>query len=107
MKQNITQTPERWVILKMDNTYYKVFGSWSGSYLVGESWKLNSGIKKVEQDEEFYYFIGFSNSCYKCCKKSYGINTLFTRSVLNQIIERGNGLVELLDDVDDWSTVIE
>ena len=66
MDRNISEVPDRWVIFKLPNNYYKVFGTWAGGYLDGDRWKLNSGISKVEQDENFYYFIGFSGSCYKC-----------------------------------------
>ncbi len=106
MNTNISETPERWVILKLPNNYYKVYGTWSGSYLNGDRWKLNSGIKKVEQDEDYYYFVGFSGSCYKCYKKGYGTATSFGVSVLNKIIEQGSGQVELMMDVDDWSSII-
>jgi len=105
MKRNITETPEKWVILKLSNNYYKVFGTWSGDYLNGDRWKLNSGIEKVEQDADFYYFIGFSGSCYKCHKKSYGTATSYGLGMLNKIIEDSNSQIELVEDedIDDWS----
>lgn len=106
MNRNISEAPERWVIVRLLNEYYKVFGTWAGGYLDGDRWKLNSGISKVEQDENFYYFIGFSGSCYKCHKKGYGTATSYGLSVLNKIIEQGNGQIELMEDVDDWSDVI-
>lgn len=64
-------TPDYWCILDV-GTCYKVFGSWAGSYLDGSSWRLNSGITKVEEDENYYYFYGTSNSIYKCRKEKYG-----------------------------------
>ena len=106
MKINISEIPERWVILKLPNNYYKVFGTWADGYLDGDRWKLNSGISKVEQDENFYYFIGFSGSCYKCNKKAYGTATSYGHSILNKIIEQGNGQIELMEDVDDWGSII-
>lgn len=102
MNRNITETPERWVILKLSNNNYKVFGTWAGGYLDGDRWKLNSGINKVEEDENFYYFIGFSGSCYKCHKKGYGIKTSYGLAILNKIIEQGEGKIELMEDTDDW-----
>jgi hypothetical protein len=106
MNRNISETPKRWVIVKLPNDYYKVFGTWSGGYLDGDRWKLNSGIEKVEQDENFYYFIGFSGSCYKCHKKRYGIATSYGLGVLNKIIEQGKGQIELMENVDDWVNVV-
>ena len=106
MDRNISESPDRWVIVKLPNNYYKVFGTWTGGYLDGDRWKLNSGISKVEQDENFYYFIGFSGSCYKCHKKGYGTATSWGLSVLNKIIEQGNGQVELMENVEDWENVV-
>ncbi len=106
MNRNISEQPNRWVILKLPNNYYKVFGTWAGGYLDGDRWKLNSGISEVEQDKNFYYFIGFSGSCYKCHKKGYGTATSFGHSILNKIIEQGSGQVELMEDVADWGNVV-
>ena len=106
MRTNISETPDRWVIVKLPDNYYKVFGTWAGGYLDGDRWKLNSGIEKVQQDENFYYFIGFSGSCYKCHKKAYGMATSFGLGILNEIIKQGNGQIELMNDVDDWADVL-
>ena len=41
--------PNKWVILEIEfksGVEYKVFGSWTGGYLDGDSWRLNSGIEK-------------------------------------------------------------
>lgn len=102
----ISETPERWVILKLSNNYYKVFGTWSGGYLDGDSWKLNSGIEKVEQDDDFYYFLGFSGSCYKCDKNRYGFATSYGLAVLNNIIKLSDGQIEVMQDIDNWENVI-
>jgi len=107
MKNKINETPERWVILKMpEDNCYKVFATWSGGYLDGDRWKLNSGIEKVEQDDNFYYFVGFSGSCYKCHKSGYGITTSYGHMILNKIIEQGDGQIELMEEVDDWQNII-
>lgn len=55
----VSDTPERWVIIKIllnNNTYYKVFGAYSGTYLTGERWQINSGIRKATQDDEYIYY---------------------------------------------------
>jgi len=101
---DVTETPERWVVIKLPNNYYKVFGTWLGGYLDGDRWKLNSGITKVDQDENFYYFIGFSGSCYKCCKKSYGITNSYGLTVLNKIIEKDQ--IELMEDTCDFINLV-
>lgn len=95
-------TPDKWVIvrIKPDNEtdFYKVFASW-----YDEVWKMNSGIKSVKQDEDYYYFYGYSGSCYKCYKKGYGIATSYSGMVydkLENIAPKGTML--LLKDNIDW-----
>lgn len=106
MSRNISEKPDKWVVVKLPNDSYKVFGTWGGGYLDSDRWKLNSGISKVEQDEDFYYFVGFSGSCYKCHKKSYGIATSYGLRVLNKIIDQGSGKIELMVEADNWENVI-
>ena len=43
--------PDRWCVIRIPNnreTVYKVFASWSGGYIGGDSWKLNSGIVRAD-----------------------------------------------------------
>lgn len=103
--RNISETPTKWVVVKIENdgdTFYKVFASWLGNYLNGDSWRLNSGIVSVEEDEENYYFIGYSGSCYKCNKKAYGTASAYSQSILEDFIKRSNGILTLMED-QDWS----
>lgn len=87
-----TYTPDKWVILKLNNkgeTAYKVLAGWSGGYLDGQSWKINSGITKVEEDDNYLLFHGYSGSVYKCHKRGYGTNMIM------------NGVLAQLEDVPD------
>lgn len=66
-------TPDNWVIVEIadkDTTFYKVLGGWSGGYLDGDRWRINSGITEVEEKEDHYLFYGQSGSVYKCWKES-------------------------------------
>lgn len=111
----ITETPHNWVIIKLPdldggNPLYKVFASWAGGYTDGDRWKLNSGIVKVDEDEDFYYFFGYSGSSYKCHKKAYGFATSFGESILNNMIEQAkeNSIsVEVLEKNNDWLNLIK
>lgn len=94
----ITEIPDKWLLLKLPNNYYKVLASWAGNYLDGERWRINSGIKSIKQDENFYYFIGFSGSCYKCHKKYYGRSTVYIDNVVNKIVEKSKGQTELIKE---------
>lgn len=106
MSRNITESPEKWVILKLPGGY-KVFGSWAGGYLSGDRWKLNSGISKVEEDEDYFYFYGYSGSCYQCYKKSYGTIGFHNKLTLQRIIEKGEGKIELQNENNDWFKLIQ
>lgn len=101
----ISETPDKWVVLELKNggtTIYKVFGSWAGGYLDGDRWKANSGIVEALDDDDYYYFIGYSGSCYKCHKKGYGVMTSYSQSVLDNLIDKASGMGAsikvLLDD---------
>jgi hypothetical protein len=70
-------TPDYWMLVRIedpDKPFYKVFATWSGGYAHGDSWKLNSGIVRVEETVEDYLFHGTSGSIYRCDKLRYGLN---------------------------------
>lgn len=57
--------PDGYAFLRIKGEFYKVFGSWSGSYLHGDRWRVNSGITKVEKTDDGYLIHGHSGSVYK------------------------------------------
>ena len=69
-------TPDEWLLVKIspkgEDSIYKVFATWIGGYLGADSWKLNSGIVGVTEDENSYSFHGYSGSEYVCSKSCYG-----------------------------------
>lgn len=91
--------PESWVIIKIINdktdqddlkVLYKVFGSWRGNFVNSDSWRLNSGITKVEEQENCYIFYGASGSAYHCYKTGEGrpmgsYNTGVLGQLMNQL----------------------
>ena len=78
-----TTNPEKWVVLKLGDNY-KVLATWYGGYFDGDSWKLNSGITEVSEDDDYFYFHGYSGSIYKCHKEDYGMGG-YTYSILNNM----------------------
>ena len=96
--------PDSWVVIKMthnDKTFYKVLGGWSSSYLYGDSWRLNSGIERVELEGDVYKFDGSSGSVYSCHKENYGLRAS-TAYVWDMMKEKYPDQVELLEDCD-WT----
>ena len=98
-------TPDKWCILKINgpDPHYRVFGSWFGDYFYGDSWRMNSGIIRVSENNETYLFHGHSGSCYKCNKKSYG-HSSYGYTIISKYIN--SGIAKLLNDQDwikiDW-----
>lgn len=95
--------PDNWVVVKIvtksNKTVYKVLAGWSGGYLDGDSWQLNSGIIKVEDGDGCYHFHGNSGSIYSCGKESYGLraNNAYVWEHL-----RKSKIVELMPEDTDW-----
>lgn len=81
--------PNRWLVVSIthnDKTHYRVFGTWGGGYLNGDSWKLNSGITKATLIDGVYQFEGSSGSVYHCHETSYG-STGYGCGVLDNMIK--------------------
>lgn len=95
--------PDRWVLLKFideekGTTIYKVLAGWLGSYLDGQSWQLNSGVVKIEEDGQCYLFHGYSGSIYRCHKSRYGLSMMTTgilESFYKQIEKNPDNKVKL------------
>lgn len=94
--------PDKWVIVKITSkkeTHYRVLAGWFGGYLNGDSWRMNSGITKVEDKDSHYLFHGYSNSIYKCSKNSYGTNSLMA-SIIAQAQKEKEYSFEVLTEQD-------
>lgn len=77
-------TPDCWVVLEMNSEYgkiQKVFSGNYGGYLGSDTWKLNSGIVKVNKFDDRYEFVGETGSVYVCYKTCYGMS-LYMAGVL-------------------------
>jgi hypothetical protein len=83
-KEKLMYEPEEWLIVKISSKdpHYRVFGSWRGGYVNGDSWRMNSGIKSVEKDGDYFIFHGASGSRYRCHKDTYGVNSPHNSTVL-------------------------
>ena len=104
-------TPDNWVVIKFtqqvksgntgygrtERVFYKVLGGWSGGYLDGDSWRLNSGIVDVEETTDSYIFIGGSGSRYICNKtqECLRMNTAGIWKQMQEASEESAGKVNL------------
>ncbi len=97
--------PDNWVVLKITyktQTAYKVLAGWSGGYVSGDSWRMNSGITRVEDHETYYSFYGYSGSVYKVWKDRYGLR-MNNAGVYNQLKEKHGDAVEMMPEDTDWA----
>ena len=97
--------PDNWVVIKMmpteQDTFHKVLGGWSGGYLDGDSWRMNSGITRVEDDGDYFKFYGLSGSCYSCHKESYKLR-MNNSHVWTRLKGVHGDKVEMMDEDTDW-----
>lgn len=80
--------PDTWVVLEITNngnTMHKVFAGWYGGFAGSDSWKLNSGIVRVEKDGTCYLFHGSSGSVYRCPEGAYRMSS-YQYSVLDSFM---------------------
>lgn len=100
----MTTQPDRWLVLKVAGTGgYRVFAVWRGGYLGGDSWRINSGIARVEETDQSFLFHGLSGSIYECRKGNYGC-TAYGSSIVGPLVEVGR--VEILPEDTDWANLI-
>jgi len=98
---------DNWVVIKFkgDDPHYKLLVGTSGGYLDGDSWRMNSGITKVTEDEDFdedfYCFYGSSGSCYRCGKGSYTLR-MNNAHIWTQLQELHGDKVEMMPEDTDW-----
>ena len=111
-------TPDNWVVLKLtqqlktgntgygrkEQVLYKVLAGWSGGYLDGDSWRMNSGITGVEKQAHLYGFYGSSGSVYWCHQGGYRLR-MNNAGVYNQIKERFGDAVELMPEDTNWMEI--
>lgn len=94
--------PDRWMLIKITGTdpHYRVFGSWFGGYLGSDSWRMNSGINDVIEEEDFYIFKGYSGSEYRCYKQAYGAHS-YGYGIADDYAKNSGGKMEVLSDMPD------
>jgi hypothetical protein len=104
--------PNNWVVLKVKEgkgtfPFYKVLAGWSGGYLSGDCWRINSGVTEVKEDGDYYEFYGESGSCYRCHKEGYGLR-MNNAGVYKDLClqQEFGGQVQLMPEDTDWSTLV-
>jgi hypothetical protein len=96
-------TCDNWVVIKMkgDDPHYRLLVGTSGGYLDGDSWRMNSGITRVEDDGDYYNFYGSSGSCYSCHNESYMLR-MNNAHIWTRLQELHGDKVEMMPEDTDW-----
>lgn len=110
----MSNKPDKWVVVKITNgkeePIYKVLASWYGGYTGSDSWRMNSGITEVKDNEHHLSFYGYSGSIYECGKQLYGMSSLANGvlSSMTKKIEDGEiyATIELMPEDTDWLNLI-
>lgn len=99
--------PDGWVLVKIGGTdpHYRVFGSWRGGYLDGDSWRLNSGITKMTREGSMIEFHGHTGSVYQVHESSYGRLGIHNEGVVRNYEERANGTFVVLNEMPDLDSL--
>jgi len=84
--------PHGWVILKFtneDDVFFKIFASWRGGYLDGDSWRLSSGSSHpptLSECGNYWVWEQKSGSCYHLSINGEGGMSFYTERILKEII---------------------
>ena len=100
--------PDNWIVLKIDvedhPVLYKILAGWSGGYLDGDYWRMNSGITRVVETENTWEFYGSSGSCYVCHKGQYRLR-LNNSGIYTRLKKTYGDGVMMMDEDTDWNGV--
>jgi len=103
--------PDRWLMVRFSNdgkVHYRIFATWLGGYLGGDSWQLNSGIVFITETDDYYSFGGTSGSLYVCRKNSYG-SSGYGFGVLGNLITKSldqGTVIDILPEKTDFTSIV-
>lgn len=104
--------PDKWLIIEINDRenapLHKVFGTWSGSYLYGDSWRMNSGIVGVHSKGGHITIAGNSGSHYIVSDKNYGA-TVYGANIISDLIRKSESwddcTIRVLDEDEGFLTL--
>lgn len=101
--------PDRWMLLEIESPegkkFLKVFATCAGGYTGGDSWRINSGVDKVVDNEDKWDFIGASGSCYSCFKGGYGVAGAYNYGVLDSFKKQVGDRLKILSEEEAINTI--
>lgn len=76
-----TYTPDAWSIIRFvtnGEITDKVIAGWYGGFAGADSWKVSSGVTKIEENENAYLIHNYSGSVYVCPKGAERMSMLMS-----------------------------
>jgi len=86
-KYKVDYIPHGWVLGKHKGDL-RVFCSWTGGYLDGDSWRLNSKVRTVDF-EDCSYIVNKEGSSYQLSVLNYGRISAYNNTVLTNLEDKG------------------
>jgi hypothetical protein len=81
--------PDCWVVMESpEGDHYRLLHGYSGSYLYGSSWNLNSGIVQCRKLADCFELTGSSGSKYRVNLACHGVS-MATVEVFEKLLQRG------------------
>jgi hypothetical protein len=98
--------PDNWIMIFMngDDPHYRILAGWSGGYASGDSWKLSSGVTKVEEHDDYYSFTNHSGSVYHCGKNSYCLR-MNNAYIWDKMQDLHGDKVVMMDEDTNWMDI--
>ena len=91
----VIHKPDGWLLLDHDGDT-RIFASWGGGYLDGDSWRISSAAKlwPEEETEETLTYLTASGARYILPKHSRGQITGYNSTILAQALDAGLTVIE-------------
>lgn len=89
--------PDVWVVVELsgskiqapNNCYHRILAGWYGGFVGADSWKLNSGVEKIIEQDDHYEVHGSSGSIYYCGKHCEKTNR-YTQGILENFVKNNS-----------------
>jgi len=104
-KYKVDYIPHGWVLGKYKGDL-RVFCSWTGGYLDGDSWRLNSVVRTVDF-EDSSYIINKDGSSYQLSYRNYGVISAHNSSVIRNLEDKGFEVLNEAEALNELETLLD
>ncbi|MBA2962129.1 MULTISPECIES: hypothetical protein [Ramlibacter] len=109
-----TYTPDRWTVLAITNAagerHFRILASWYGGFLGSDSWRMSSGISKIEPGPDHYRVHNdTTGSVYICVKGAQGTSAFVSRVLASyqEQARAAGATIKELDSIEDVALPVD